>query len=239
MTQTSASRGPWLSASAIWAITGASALLNAWGWMQSAAGLAAILLVVLAISAEVLGVRLAISIEALADRKQRARLAVAVALMIGVVGFNAYSGKRALALIEQERLAPYAQAQAKRAEAASDVAAVKAAIAAVPTLPANVPASRLEAYRAARDSELARLQPQLGAAQAKLEALPAVTAPAPPIDPAVMFAVVVLIEALKALGLWALGSAPKAPAVPAAAPAAVSAHPGRDLARKRWDREAS
>lgn len=230
-----APRGPWLSGAAIWAIVAASAALNAYGWMQSAAGIVAVLLVVLVISSEVLGVRLAMAIETIAADKRWGRLAVASALMIGVVAFDAYSGKRALALIEAERLAPYQAAQATRTAAQADLAKIEAALAAIPALPANAPAQRLAAYQATRTAELARLEPQRAAAQARLDALPVVEAPAPPIAAEVMLAIVLLIEALKALGLWAItGGHRPAPA----AVQAISANPARDLARKRWSKDA-
>lgn len=227
--------GPWLSGGAIWAITAASAALNAFGWMQSAAGVVAVLLVVLVISSEILGVRLAMAIETIAADKRWGRLAVASALMIGVVAFNAYSGKRALALIEAERLAPYQAAQATRTAVQADLAKIEAALAAIPALPANAPAQRLAAYQATRTAELARLEPQRAAAQARLDALPVVEAPAPPIAAEVMLVIVLLIEALKALGLWAINGSHR----PAPAPAqAISANPARDLARKRWAKDA-
>lgn len=226
--------GPWLSGGAIWAITAASAALNAFGWMQSAAGVVAVLLITLVISSEVLGVRLAMAIEAIARDRRWGRLAVASVLLIAVVAFNAYSGKRALTMIEAERQAPYLAAQAARSTAQADVARIEAAIAAVPALPANVPAQRLAAYQSARAAELARLEPQRTAAQARLDALPSVEAPAPPIAAEVLLGIVLLIEALKVLGLWAIagGHAP-APAV------ASSVNPARDLARKRWDKAAA
>jgi hypothetical protein len=225
--------GPWLSGGAIWAITAASAILNAWGWQQSATGLVAGLLVTLVISSEILGVRLAMAVEAIARDRRWGRMAVTVALLAGVVAFNAYSGKAALHLVEAERLAPYQAAQAERAKVQADVTRIEAAIAAVPALPANAPATRLAAYQSARSAELARLEPQRSAAQARLDALPSVEAPAPPIAAEVLLGIVLLIEALKVAGLWAIaGGHSPAPAQPAT-------NAGRDLANRRWKREAA
>lgn len=212
---------------AIWAIALASGLLNAWGWQASAAGLVALVLVTLVAGSEVLGITLALAIEKAVGLKAWARVAVAGVLLIGVAGFNGYSGYRALTMIEAERAAPYLTAQAVRVEAQAEVDRIEAAIAAVPVLPANVPAARLRAYQEARNAELARLEPQRAAAEARLASLPTVEAPPPAIKAWVMKLIMILIEALKVFGLWAVagGHAPKAQALGNAA---------SELARKRW-----
>lgn len=221
----------WLSGAAIWALAAASATLNAWGWMMSATGLVAFVLVVLVISSEVLGIRMAIAVERSAQSKSWARVAVLVILLAGVSVFNAYSGKRALHQVEVERSAPYLAAAASRAEAQQRLDRIEADIAAVPALPANVPAARLAAYQEARNAELARLEPQRGAARAALEALPAAKAPAEPLDPIVLILVVSLIEALKVLGLWAITAAAKPLVIERVQ---TLPNPGAALAAKRW-----
>ena len=114
------------------------------------------------------------------------------------------------------------------------MAELKAERAAIPALPANAPAARLAEYRATRDAELARIEPQLAAAETALAALPKVETPAPGIDPAAMIAIVILIEAIKVAALWAIGQGH----APAPVAPAQSANPARDLARKRWNRAA-
>lgn len=215
---------------AIWAIAAASGLLNAWGWGTSAAGLVAIVLVTLVLASEVLGITLALAIEAAASRKAWARVTVAGVLLIGVSVFNAYSGYRALTMIEAERAAPYLAAQAARTEAQAEVVRIEAAIAAVPDLPANVPAARLRAYQEARNAELARLEPQRAAAQQRLTTLPIVEAPPPSTPPLAVKLIVVLIELLKVAGLWAVTGKTNHPPAQSA-PSAASA-----LAAIRWQK---
>lgn len=236
--QTNEARPPvqWLSGGAIWAITAASAALGAWGWSVTATGLVAVVLVTLAISSEVLGVRLALRIEDAVTAKAWPRVAVLALLMIGVVGMNAYSGKRALHMIETERAAPYVAAEAQRTEAAREVARIEAEIAAIPTLPANVSGQRLAAYRDARNAELARLEPQRAAAIARYKALPVIEAPPQKIPAHVMLAMLVLIEALKALGPWCLAEVRRPAPVPAGGIVDINA--GRALAQKRWAKQA-
>lgn len=217
---------------AIWAIALASGLLNAWGWWASAAGLVAVVLVTLVLASEALGITLALAIENAARTKAWARVTVAALLLIGVSLFNAYSGHRALTMIEAERAAPFVAAQAARTEAQAEVDRIEAAIAAVPALPANVPAARLAAYQQARNAELARLEPQRAAAQQRLDALPVVEAPPPSIEPAVMKAIVILIELLKVAGLWAVTGGH------GQTPAQASPNAAAELARKRWNKAA-
>jgi len=224
----------WLSGAAVWAITAASSALGAWGWSVTATGMVSVVLVTLAISSEVLGVRLALRIEDAVRAKAWARVAVLALLMIGVVGMNAYSGKRALHMIETDRAAPYVAAEAVRAEAAREVARIEAEIAAIPALPANVSAQRLSGYREARNAELARLEPQRAAAVARLKALPVIEAPPPAIPAEAMFLMLALIELLKAAAPWALAEARRS-AVAHAAPV-IDINAGRELARKRWAR---
>ncbi len=216
---------------AIWAIAAASGLLNAWGWGTSAAGLVAIVLVTLVLASEVLGITLALAIETAVSRKAWARVTVAGVLLIGVSLFNAFSGHRALTMIEAERAAPYIAAQAAISEAQAEVVRIEAAIAAVPTLPANVPAARLRAYQEARNAELARLEPQRAAAQQRLTTLPVVEAPPPSTPPLAFKLIVVLIELLKVAGLWAVTGKPSHPPAQQSAPSAASA-----LAAIRWQK---
>jgi hypothetical protein len=132
-------------------------------------------------------------------------------------------------MIEAERAAPYIAAQAAISEAQAEVVRIEAAIAAVPTLPANVPAARLRAYQEARNAELARLEPQRAAAQQRLTTLPVVEAPPPSTPPLAFKLIVVLIELLKVAGLWAVTGKPSHPPAQQSAPSAASA-----LAAARW-----
>jgi hypothetical protein len=220
---------PWLSGGAIWALTAASAALNAWGWAMTATGLVAIVLVTLALSSEVLGVRLALLIEAAAGRAAWAKVAVASVLMLGVIGWNVFSGHRALDMVERQRARPHGEAQAARDEAQARLDRIDAALAEIPALPANVPAARLREYRDARDAELARLEPQREMAEAALAALPSIEAPPPAIPAEAKWAILALIEALKALALWAVADRRAR-----IKPALVQLNPAAELARKRW-----
>lgn len=234
---TLAARAPWLSGAAVWAVTAASATLNAWGWMTSTAGLGLVtlVLVVLAISSEVLGVRFALRIEAALASGALSKVGVAGVLMCGAVAFNCYSGHRALEMVEQARSAPYRAYEAARADAQARLDEIKAELAAIPSLPDNVPASRLREYRATRDAELARLQPQRAEAEAALDAIAIVEAPPPSIPSGAKWAILILVEALKALALWAVSDAkPKR-----ARPAEVISNPAAELARRRWAAKAS
>src|SRR5262249_31614209 len=105
-------------------------------------------------------------------------------------------------------------------------------IAAIPPLPTNAPAARLSQYRAARDAELARLEPQRAGAKAALNAIPTIEAPPPSIDANAKWAILTLVEALKALALWAIVS--RRSAVAASASAAQPINPASALAMKRW-----
>lgn len=222
-------RLPWLSGAAIWTLTGASGALNAWGYLASFDGLLCLILVALALSAEVLGVRLAQSAERAWAAGLRAKAAVGALLLAGVVGFNLVSGHRALLLADAEADAPRRAAAAERARAERLLADIRAEIAALPPLPENVPAARLRAYEAARSAAMARLGPERAAAERALAALPQPLAAAPALDERLAWALAALIEALKALALWATGAA-AAPAI--AAPRARSA--AADLANRRW-----
>lgn len=220
---------PWLSAGTLWVLAGASATLNAWGWSQNPS-MVAIVLVALAIASEVLGLRYAEHAQEAFESRRWPQLLACGLILAGVVGFNAYSGHRAFELVEAQRLAPYSQAVreldaliAVRTDAQAQIAAIEAKIPAPMTSEqmATMPAVRIAAAQAARDVELARLMPQLHAAQAALAALgqpvAAPTEPPPAMPSDTIWAIVVLLEALKALGMWAIGASRK-PAAPTAAP---------------------
>lgn len=231
---TKAPGAPWLTGGAIWALAIASAALNVWGWMATSSGLIALVLAALVLSAEVLGLRLAEHAAARAAEKAWLRLAVAVALFFGVVAFNAVSGHRALSHYETLAAAPAIEVQVAREAAEADVARLEAAIAGIPALRGDIPRTRLVELRAARDAELARLEPQVAAARAKLAALPAATQPPQQIGHTAILLMVLLIEALKALGLFATSRRAPAPQAPAKIDAAGASTPASELARKRW-----
>ena len=221
--------GPWLSAGTLWILAAASATLNAWGWSQNPS-MVVIVLVALAVASEVLGLRYAEHAQEAFESRRWPQLLACGAILVGVVGFNAYSGHRAFELVEARRLAPYTQIVrerealiAARAEAQAQIAAIEAKIPApmAPEQMATMPAVRIEAAQAARNVELARLMPELQAAQAALAALgqpvAAPNEPPPAMPSDTIWSIVVLLEALKALGMWAIGANRK-PAAPIAAP---------------------
>jgi hypothetical protein len=77
----------------------------------------------------------------------------------------------------------------------------------------------------ARQAELERLRGALAGVQARIDALPRLPEPPPPLPVAVVWALVALVEGLKLLGFWAL-----------AKPAATNA--GASLAALRWRKAA-
>jgi hypothetical protein len=218
---------PLLSGGAIWAVAAASGALNAWGWSETATGLVAALLVVLSLACEVLGVRLASVVEA---QGRGTRQWVGLALLAGVVAFNAYSGHRALERVEQDRGEPRRLYLVQAGRLDAEVARLEAEVAAVPPLPRNVPAVRVRAYREVRDAELTRLRPLVEAARARRDGLVEVAAPPEGIPDGGRWAIVLLAEALKALGLWAIGAGHAARA---------GVNPGAALAARRWGLKAA
>lgn len=222
----------WLSGAAIWGLTIASGALNVWGWVETAGGafmLAAILSAAV-VASEVLGVRLALRVEAAVGDWPRFWLAIA--LLGGVVAFNAFSGHRALEMVEAHRVAPYEAALANRSEAETRLRAVEAQIAGLPAVGADVPAVRIAEIRGLRADDLARLEPQRSQAQAVVDALPALPArPAPVMDQLTLWLIVALIEGLKAFGLFAVNARQKRVAENVVA---VDFNPGRELVNKRW-----
>lgn len=219
---------PWLSSAAVLVLTAASAAVNAWGYLASFKGLLCLVLVAMALSCEVLGVRLAHAVERAWTAGQRFRASVGLVLLAGVVGFNLVSGHRALALADAEADAPRQAALAARAQAEAHLADIRAELAAIPALPENVPAVRLRAYVAARGEALARLNPARAAAEAALASLPT-PAQTEKLAAWAYWALAGLIEALKALALWSIRTA-----APAALAAAPRRNAGRDLALRRW-----
>lgn len=197
----------WLTASAIWALVTASATLNAWGWAQTP-GLIAGVLVVLAISAEILGARLFLH----AERSPAARGRIVLFLLAaGCVAFNAVSGHRAFSAAESRRLAP-AIAAARDAESVriqsirADIFAAQAEIDRTPRCDLSRPGPQYQAACSA--AWLAAVQP----ARARIAALTAAL-DAPQREPELpeslpnwlLWSIVALIEALKSATFWGLG----------------------------------
>lgn len=225
---------PWLTGGAIWALAAASAALNVWGWMATSSGLIAWVLAALVLSAEVLGLRLAEHAATQAADKAWLRLVVALTLFFGVVAFNAASGHRALSHYETLAAAPAIKAQTARKAAQADVERLETALAGIPALRGDIPRARLVELRAARDAELARLEPQVAAARAKLAALP-VVAPPEQIGHAAILLMVLLIEALKAFGLFATTRRTRTPeAATRVDVVGAPRSPASELARQRW-----
>jgi hypothetical protein len=81
----------------------------------------------------------------------------------------------------------------------------------------------------ARQAEIERLRGDLAGVQDRIDALPRVPEPPPPLPDAVVWPLVALIEGLKLLGFWAIGG-------PRAAPSA--ANPAQALAALRWRKAA-
>lgn len=225
----------WLSGAAIWGLTIASGALNIWGWVETANGsyLLGGILSAAVISSEVLGVRLAQRVEA--AWRDWPRFTLAMGLLGGVVAFNAYSGHRALDMVESDRVQPYREAKAARDEATARLRSVETQIAALPQADASTLSGRIAELRGLRSDDVARLEPQRIAAQRRLDALPALPAePAAPMAPLVSWLIVALIEATKAFGLFAV-NARKA----RAASNVVSLNPGRDLVNLRWGKRSA
>jgi hypothetical protein len=78
----------------------------------------------------------------------------------------------------------------------------------------------------ARQAELERLQGDLAGVQARIDALPRLPEPPPPLPVAVVWSLVALIEGLKLLGFWAL------------AKPAIASNAAATLAAMRWRKAA-
>lgn len=210
---------PWLTGSAIWSLVAASATLNAWGWSQTP-GLISGVLVVLAVSAEILGARLFLHAER--SPALRGRIVLFV-LAAGCVGFNSVSGHRAIVAAEAQRVAPLVEAEKsaaaeRKSRIETEIAEAKNEIAATPRCDLTRPGPQYQAACGA--AYLAQIEP-IRARIAQLSAN--LDAPAAPIHSAetlpewLVWAVVALIEALKALTFWGLAlPARQKPVEPAA-----------------------
>lgn len=223
---------PWLSALALWTVIGAWAAAGVWGWTQAAAGVMALITILLTIGCQVFAARAAVNAAAASTLSQKI---AALALGAMCLLWTGYSGKQAIAVSYATASAPYEAAVAAQAKAAADVAKIEAQIAAIPAVRADIPAVRIAALQAARAEELARLQPQLDAAQAKLAAVVVPAKPAAAMPEALQWAMVVLIEGLEFFGFWAIGAKRATPA-PAKPANVVEINPGAALVRKRWEK---
>ncbi len=224
---------PWLTGVAIWALIAASATLNAWGWAQTPGVISAVL-VVLAISAEILGARLFLHAEHSPALRGRTVLFV---LAVGCVGFNAVSGHRAMQAAESQRVAPLveaanAAATARTTRIEAEIAAATAEIAATPRCDLAKPGPQYQAACSA--AYLAQVQP----IRARIDALTAsLDVKAPPIEGAgtlpdwLLWSIVVLIEALKALTFWGLSLQAAQRTTPVDAEADIEAEIDRRVAR--------
>lgn len=197
---------PWLTGVAIWALIAASATLNAWGWAQTP-GLISAVLVVLAISAEVLGARLFLHAER--SPSWRGKLVLFV-LAVGCVGFNAASGHRAMGAAETIRVRPMIEAAASKeatrvAQIDAEIAALEAKIDATPRCDLTRPGPQYQAAcSSAYQAQIAPLRTRISDLRVKSEAETA-RAETNSLPSWALWAIVTLIEALKAATFWALG----------------------------------
>lgn len=211
-----------LAGYALWGLMAASTALNAWGWAQSTPAIVALVLTALVIASEVMGMSLAERVAVLFGERAAApvRFAAGVALFVGVVAFNAYSGHRALEAVETQRREPFEAASSAHNAAAERVERLQremeSARMSVAAIPADIPGSRIEILQRPHRETMRGLEPDLIDAEADLRATPAPAEPPAPMQGAVMWAIVALIEALKAFGRWAIGNAGASRAVAAA-----------------------
>jgi hypothetical protein len=192
---------------AVWAVVFASGLLNAWGWLQSTAGLIAGVVVALVIAAEILGATLLPQIMRSFDARNGLRGVLAAVLFVGCVGFNAYSGHRAFEMIEAARVAP------EQAKAKADALIVERQrrLDAVPPVQGTdeqgrtIGPQRLEILTNQREADVARLTAELNEAKKARAAIATTTASSvPPMDANTLWALVLLVEGIKAGALFAL-----------------------------------
>lgn len=219
-------RKPWLTQAALWGVVVAWGGLGVWGWMQSASGPVVAVLVAISVCADIVGARMAVHAGQSACRW---RSMACLILALGCIAWTGFSGKRALALADAQRQAPYAAALAERAQAQATLARIDAGIAALPALRSDIPATRLEALAEARAAEIARLEARRGEA-AFLAERPLPPPPPEPLPQGALWALVGLVEVLKLAGFWAVGK-PKQPTSP---PIAA----GQALAALRWRKAA-
>lgn len=221
---------PWLSALALWTVIGAWAAAGVWGWFHAAAGVMALITILLTIGCQVFAARAAVNAAAASTISQKVAAIVLGALCLLWTGF---SGKQAISLSYATTAAPYEAAVAAQAAALAEVAKIEAQVAALPAVRADIPAVRIAALQAARAEEMARLQPQLDAARAKAAAIVVPAKPPAAMPEALQWAMVALIEGLEFFGFWAIGAVRHKPAAPANV---VPMNPGAALVRKRWDK---
>lgn len=192
---------------AVWAVVVASTLLNAWGWLQSTAGLIAGVVVALVIAAEILGATLLPQIMRSFDARNVLRGALAAVLFVGCVGFNAASGHRAFEMIEVARVAPEkakAHADALIVERQRKLDAVQP-VQLTDDQGRSIGPQRLEIITKQRDADVARLAAELQAAKdARAKIATTSASSVPPMDANMLWALVLLVEAIKAGALFAL-----------------------------------
>ncbi len=219
-------RKPWLTSPALWLAIAAWAFLGVSGWLATAEGVLAGVLVGLTLACDVLAARLPVHA---GQSGCRWRAGACIALALGCATFTGFSAKRGLELAQAQGGAPFEANQAERAELQAHRLRIEAELAAVPGLTPDIPAVRLRALAEARQAEIERLRGDLAGVQDRIDALPRVPEPPPPLPDAVVWPLVALIEGLKLLGFWAIGG-------PRAAPSA--ANPAQALAALRWRKAA-
>jgi len=236
-----------LGIAAVSAVVVASTLLNAWGWLQSTAGLIAGVVVALVIAAEILGATLLPQIMRSLDAKNFIRSTLAAALFVGCVAFNAYSGHRAFEMIEVARVAP----EHAKTQADALIAERQRRLDAVPPVQLTddqgrpIGPQRLTILQQQREADIERLTAELSAAQRERDAIETTVASSvPAMDGRHMWGLVILLELIKAGALFALARPvqrsakprreaqlePIAPPVEPLRPAPVAAEPPRAAA---------
>lgn len=203
-----------LTVAAAGGVVAALAVFNVAGWVITWADSIAfaVLFSAIALSSEVLGFNLAISVERQwRDKRRAAALACGYALAICMI-VNLVSGHNAWLEFERIMFAPQVSAaqadiDQSRARLQLEIAAIDAHIerARPPVDMAAGPLARAEARRV-YELELNRFAPQRAAAQARLDAEPVAAAQRHIVPDWVVWVVFGLIEVMKAMVLWAIGA---------------------------------
>jgi hypothetical protein len=156
-------RKPWLTSASLWAAIGAWACLGVYGWLATAHGVLAGVLIGLTLACDVLAARLPVHAGLAACRW---RAGACIALALGCAAFTGLSAKRGLELAQVQGRAPFEANQAERAALYAHRQRIEAELAAVPRLTGAIPAVRLRALAEARLAEIERLRGDLAGVQA-------------------------------------------------------------------------
>ncbi|MDX2277747.1 MAG: hypothetical protein NW206_20030 [Hyphomonadaceae bacterium] len=221
---------------------------NVHGWL--AAGLP--ILAVLAALFEVIAFVMAVMVEDAVRAKRPDRALICGVILLGAGAFNAVGGERAWdasmeARVDRDREAAQRSLDRTRGELRDELARVQAEIGSYSNLlpAADAPRARQEGMMAGWTLATADARARQAQAQARLDRLPVVAEVEPPFAREIVLGFLAFLELAKCLGLWAVGMN-VAPARRQDRAAAGEARPdfsrfnaGRELVRKRWERDAA